>query len=257
MAQRTCTHCGATYSVGGGYGMCPKHYKAWKKYGDPDGKPEPRKRVVGVEPCSIDGCDRPQSGRGWCGMHNYRRRTYGAADHRFGWEVRGGCKVCPRCGVDKPLSDYSPAASVCKACNALWAREHRRNTPRARQGKLRVVVCDFCERSFVGDGKRSRYCSSECFDANRNKANWKYVNKRRALLREALVESFDRVEIFERDDWVCQLCGTPVDRLATFPAPLSASLDHIIPISRGGTHEPGNAQCSHLRCNVSKGARMD
>ena len=257
MAQRTCTHCGADYLRGGGHGMCPKHYTAWRRYGDPDGKAPPRARVVRVEPCTISGCEKPQSGRGWCGMHNYRRRKYGSAEHRFGWEVRDGRKVCPTYREDKPLGDFSPAASVCKACAAASMREMRRSRPRARQGKLRDVVCDFCGMQFVGDGKRSRYCSTECFEANRNKANWKYTNKRRARIREALVEAFDRVEVFERDGWMCALCGEPVDRAATFPAPLSASLDHIIPISRGGTHEPSNAQCTHLRCNVIKGARIE
>jgi 5-methylcytosine-specific restriction endonuclease McrA len=38
---------------------------------------------------------------------------------------------------------------------------------------------------------------------------------------------------------------------------MSVSLDHVIPLSRGGNHEPGNVQCSHLACNVRKGARVD
>jgi HNH endonuclease len=38
------------------------------------------------------------------------------------------------------------------------------------------------------------------------------------------------------------------------PDPLSKSLDHLIPLSRGGTHEPANVSLAHLRCNVSRGA---
>jgi len=37
---------------------------------------------------------------------------------------------------------------------------------------------------------------------------------------------------------------------------LAASLDHRIPISRGGEHSRANAQTSHLGCNVRKGARL-
>ncbi|MCY4531177.1 MAG: HNH endonuclease [Gammaproteobacteria bacterium] len=32
-------------------------------------------------------------------------------------------------------------------------------------------------------------------------------------------------------------------------------VDHIVPLSRGGTHEPGNVQLLCPRCNISKGAK--
>lgn len=33
-------------------------------------------------------------------------------------------------------------------------------------------------------------------------------------------------------------------------------LDHVIPMSKGGGHTYANTQCSHLKCNVDKGARI-
>ena len=62
-------------------------------------------------------------------------------------------------------------------------------------------------------------------------------------------------EIFERDGWVCQLCDAPVDRSLNYPDTGSASLDHILPLSRGGHHVHANVQLAHLFCNLSKGAR--
>jgi 5-methylcytosine-specific restriction endonuclease McrA len=79
---------------------------------------------------------------------------------------------------------------------------------------------------------------------------------RKARMRDAFVEKFDRLEIFERDNWICQICLAPIDRTAVFPAPASVSLDHIIPIARGGKHSRANAQTACLGCNVSKGARV-
>lgn len=87
----------------------------------------------------------------------------------------------------------------------------------------------------------------------RRRAHWK---KRYALTRGAPdATSFDYREVFERDGWVCGICTEPVDPEATWPDPLSASLDHVVPVSRGGVHVPENAQCAHLVCNVQKGAR--
>jgi 5-methylcytosine-specific restriction endonuclease McrA len=36
---------------------------------------------------------------------------------------------------------------------------------------------------------------------------------------------------------------------------MGPSLDHIVPVSLGGTHTWANVQLAHLRCNVSKGNR--
>ncbi len=60
--------------------------------------------------------------------------------------------------------------------------------------------------------------------------------------------------IFTRDDWVCQICGRKINRRLKHPNPLSASVDHIIPLSKGGDDSPVNVQASHLRCNVGKQA---
>jgi 5-methylcytosine-specific restriction endonuclease McrA len=79
---------------------------------------------------------------------------------------------------------------------------------------------------------------------------------RRARKIDAGVGEVNEAEVFRRDGWVCQLCGEPVDKRLVWPDPLSASLDHVVPLSLGGEHSPFNCQLAHLRCNVSKGNRV-
>lgn len=50
-------------------------------------------------------------------------------------------------------------------------------------------------------------------------------------------------EVFERDGYACVYCGSP----------LNLSLDHVIPQSRGGSHEPTNLVTCCRSCNSSKG----
>lgn len=69
-------------------------------------------------------------------------------------------------------------------------------------------------------------------------------------------EKFSRSEVFDRDGWICQLCGEPVDPTLEWPHPMSASLDHCRPLSRGGEHTKSNSQCSHLVWNTRKGAQL-
>lgn len=63
-----------------------------------------------------------------------------------------------------------------------------------------------------------------------------------------------RMAIYERDDWTCWLCNEPVDRDAHYNANRAPSLDHVIPRSKGGTHEERNLRCSHRICNGKRGA---
>lgn len=52
-----------------------------------------------------------------------------------------------------------------------------------------------------------------------------------------------------RDRNRCGICRKPV-RAKT--GPMRPSMDHIIPLSRGGTHELANVQLAHYRCNLAK-----
>src|SRR5699024_2990102 len=75
------------------------------------------------------------------------------------------------------------------------------------------------------------------------------VLKRLALSMLLLID----FRFFDRDGWICGICDDPVDRAMEYPDPMSVSLDHIIPLSKGGSHTPENVQCAHLDCNLRKG----
>lgn len=64
------------------------------------------------------------------------------------------------------------------------------------------------------------------------------------------------LEVFEADDWICQLCFRPVNRRLRQPNWWCATLDHIIPLSMGGTHTRDNVQLAHKRCNEAKGCQL-
>lgn len=55
----------------------------------------------------------------------------------------------------------------------------------------------------------------------------------------------------------CAICGRPVDFEKVFPDPWSATVDHIIPISKGGDPASiSNLQLAHLYCNRRKGNKL-
>jgi len=53
---------------------------------------------------------------------------------------------------------------------------------------------------------------------------------------------------------ICGICGKPVDFSYKAPHPLSPSVDHIIPVSKGGhPTDISNLQLAHRCCNRAKG----
>jgi len=60
---------------------------------------------------------------------------------------------------------------------------------------------------------------------------------------------FSRANIYLRDRNRCQYCGHKFSSS-------ELSLDHVIPISRGGKSTWENVVCACLRCNVKKGNRL-
>lgn len=56
---------------------------------------------------------------------------------------------------------------------------------------------------------------------------------------------------------VCGICGKPVDKSLKFPNPMSAVIDHIIPIDRGGSPDDiDNLQLAHMSCNRAKSDKI-
>ena len=60
-----------------------------------------------------------------------------------------------------------------------------------------------------------------------------------------------------RTQTVCGICGKPVDFSLKYPHPMSATVDHIIPVSKGGhPSDISNLQLAHRCCNRAKSDKL-
>lgn len=76
--------------------------------------------------------------------------------------------------------------------------------------------------------------------------------KRKALKLNNEHVKYRDIDILNRDCWVCQICGRKINKKLKWPDPYSKSIDHIVPLSKGGADAPVNLQATHLRCNMGK-----
>ena len=67
----------------------------------------------------------------------------------------------------------------------------------------------------------------------------------------------NRKKILATQD-VCAICGQLVDKTLKYPHPMSATIDHIIPVSKGGhPSDLENLQLAHFYCNRQKSNKVD
>jgi 5-methylcytosine-specific restriction endonuclease McrA len=59
-----------------------------------------------------------------------------------------------------------------------------------------------------------------------------------------------------RDGWVCGICKGEIDPEKVWPDRGAFSLDHIVPLARGGKHVLENVQPAHSGCNHKKAATL-
>lgn len=154
-------------------------------------------------------------------------------------------KTCKHCGKEfEGVAQQVYCSAECRY-RASYVPARERNEFVAKQ-------CKHCGKIFTTNfyAEAREFCSKECAKRHMRRNS---KARRRVRLRRQYVAPVSLAEIYKRDGGICQLCGKKVSLRYKAPHPLSATLDHIIPLSRGGTHEPKNVQLAHWICNVKRG----
>jgi hypothetical protein len=95
------------------------------------------------------------------------------------------------------------------------------------------------------------------------RAYWREVAaKRRARRKAGGPMTMTTREVAERDGWVCAwarvgdcLVGWLIDPTLDGNDRVGPTLEHLIPLSQGGSNDPANLGVSHRICNVSHQGR--
>ena len=90
-----------------------------------------------------------------------------------------------------------------------------------------------------------------------NAAGAKYTMVRLDRSGEFRTEFEKNRRIILRTQQICGICGNPVDFKEKYPSPLSPTVDHIIPIAKGGhPSDLANLQLAHRWCNRAKSDKL-
>ncbi|MFE7869749.1 HNH endonuclease [Micromonospora humida] len=154
----------------------------------------------------------------------------------------------------------------CRAPFSLTRSDQRFCSTRcSNAGNTRRCEREGCNRPHRAKGLCNRHYKDERYPDQayafpddpeaKRKRDLAKAKRRRAAQRRSDAEDVDRDRVGERDGWRCGICHRKVNRRRAYPDPLSPSLDHVVPISRGGPHTYANTRITHLRCNLERGNR--
>ena len=120
----------------------------------------------------------------------------------------------------------------------------------------RIRECKVCGNIFIGT-KRSACCSDICKKKYQNR---QHDLRRRIKNKSNINNDISLEKLMQRDEGICKICGRQVDINDYYYTDEGyfiagdnyPSIDHIIPLAKGGTHTWNNIQLAHRHCNSIK-----
>lgn len=104
------------------------------------------------------------------------------------------------------------------------------------------------------DSENKKTCSPEC--------SRRYGNRKRdkRIPKEQQVDRITLKKLYKRDEGICYLCGEECDwndwmvssKGNSYPGDKYPTIEHILPISKGGLDAWDNVRLAHWKCNLEK-----
>lgn len=151
--------------------------------------------------------------------------------------------------INKTLSELSKEIKDIENRNKLFEDEVNR-----------IKECKVCGNIFRST-KRSICCSDICTKKYRNR---QHDLRRRIKNKEQIDNDISLEKLIQRDEGICKICGRQVDINDYYYVDEGyfiagenyPSIDHIIPLAKGGTHTWDNIQLAHRHCNTIKNDKI-
>lgn len=187
------------------------------------------------------------------------KRKYNSLQQRH-----SGCPSCAERHFEE-LQKQKREAQLQKEADRLRMKAERdsRETNRSLAKRLANHVCKTCGRTYcieLTGYNSTTYCSEMCQTSYYRR---KHDQQRyRKMYSKRHDNDITLRKLFDRDNGVCYLCNKPCDwndcqrSESTFIAgPTYPSIDHVVPLAKGGLHVWDNVRLCCRECNSKKGMK--
>lgn len=191
-------------------------------------KRETKERQAAERKARVDQAEVKRIEREWYRRFHPRRSEY--EDLHEAFLNRTG--ICEICGKSYTVRDYV------ESCGLKHARDNGVCSDKCRRTKSNRNVHKSHKQRGVCDNHRHRARKFDC----------KYDS------------SVTLKKLVDRDGLRCAICGELCDwddrSWSEYSGPRYPSIDHIVPMSKGGGHTWDNVQVAHMICNSQKGNKV-
>ena len=152
---------------------------------------------------------------------------------------------------------YGTANDYLEAMKPTWDKQNKQSQKRKeeeKQKKIRDVKCNVCGTRSETSQPNQKTCSQECSRRWKNRRKDKRINKNNIVDRDITLAT-----LYKRDKGYCYICGELTDKSDVVKHKTYSvvgdrypSIDHVIPLSRGGKHSWDNIRLACHKCNSIK-----
>ena len=110
--------------------------------------------------------------------------------------------------------------------------------------------CTVCGKPYETFNPKQKTCSTAC------SKKLSYARKQNRIPKDQIIDKDITLEALYRwNSGICYLCGKQCDwsdKDGNIVGPNYPSIDHLVPVARGGLHAWNNVRLAHFKCNVDK-----
>lgn len=191
------------------------------------------------------------------------------------------CKKCGAIVQKSAVTIRHKRELICESCSELYktqkVEDHKKQIEENQQQKkiskmaaysdkadeqMSFNQCVICNNLFFSVNDRIKTCSERC---RKTYANWQGKDKRLKKIKDRLVDKdISLINLYKRDKGICWICKGECDYKDyettedgyfivhdNYP-----SIDHVIPLAKGGEHSWDNVKLAHHRCNTLKSDKV-
>lgn len=207
----------------------------------------------------------------WCYVSGYvhadgfmelRHKVCGTVVQKSCCTIRHRRKItCPACQAQRiqKRKQEQEQEKERQAKEAEKAKERQFWSRDFKQKAFLVCSCKECGVQFISQRNNTKYCSDECRKKHLNRTSDHRLDRADKKNSDITLR-----KLYNRDNGICWICGEKCNYSdhtkdpngnfivgRTYP-----SIDHVYPLSKGGSHTWDNVRLAHWWCNTLKSDKV-